>query len=343
VNNPAYLAAVEACKKFVDAPTRTIARHLCENRPKLFPTLEKARTCIRRIRGNNGNKSRKESTTKSMFRENGKAGAVTIPKSDAKEWNPLVLEGARRVGVLSDIHVPYHDKRAVETAIKECKRHRCDTIILNGDTLDFHGVSRFERDPEARSPAEEVRMTVKLMRYIQQQIPNARLIWKNGNHEDRWQKYIWENAPVIWQLQQCRLDGLLGYEYAEQTESDCVKLSAHGWEYVTDKLPILCGLLPILHGHELTAGSPVNPARGLYLRTSHTSLIGHHHATSQHTQADMFGREVATWSTGCLCDMRPLYMPFNRWNHGFAICDVSQDGSFDLRNLRISDGKIRAS
>lgn len=333
--------AREMCEKFPETPSRTLARMLCENRPKLFTKLETARETVRRIRGNMGNDSRRKSSDKTSFRPNGKAGAVTMPDPVVETWEPLRVDG--RVGVLSDIHVPYHDKSALETAVKECKRHKCDTVILNGDTIDFYGISRFEKDPEARQPGEEIRNTVQLMRWLRQQLPNARLIFKEGNHDERWAKYCWANAPVLWQLRQCRLDGVLGWEHADQTDNESTKLERYGWEYLGEKRPIMAGRLPILHGHEINAASPVNPARGAWLRTSHTVLIGHLHTTSQHTQPDLWHDETATWSAGCLCGLRPMYARVNRWNHGFALVDVAADGSFDLRNLRIADGKVRAS
>lgn len=340
---PLGIAAREACEKFPNEPTRTIARMLHEQRPKLFPSIDKARDTVRHIRGNKGKRHREETADKSSFRPPGKAGQVMMPDPVVETWEPLRIEGPARIGVLSDIHVPYHDRSALETAIKECKRHKCDTIVLNGDTIDFYGISRFEKDPERRTPTEEIRDAVQLMRWIQSQFPKARLIFKTGNHDERWDKYCWANAPVLWSLRQCRLDGVLGNEFAEQTGNDSTKLERYGWEYLSDKRPILAGQLPILHGHELNANSPVNPARGAWLKTSHTVLIGHLHTPSQHVQPDLWHGETSTWSTGCLCGLRPLYAPVNRWAHGFAIVDVDTDGEFNVRNLRITAGRIRAS
>lgn len=342
--SPAHPVAREACAKFPDTPSRTLARMLCEQRPKLFPNVQAARAMIQYIRGNIGTAKYKLAADKSLFRPNGKAGEVLMPEPVVETWEPLRIEGPARVGVLSDIHVPYHDKSALETAVKECKRHKCDVVLLNGDTIDFYGISRFEKDPERRTATEEIRDAVQLMRWIQSVFPKARLIWKNGNHDERWEKYCWANAPVLWSLKQCRLDGVLGYEYADQTGNEATKLDRYGWEYVTDKRPIMAGRLPILHGHELPGGgSPVNPARGAYMRTAHTVLIGHLHRSSQHTEPNMFHEEVACFSTGALCGMYPAYARVNKWNSGFALVDVAADGEFDVRNLRIADGKVRAS
>lgn len=338
------IAAREACEKFPDVETRTLARMLAKDRPKLFPTIDKARCAIRYVRGNCGAKCRVRATDKSQFRPPGKAGQVTMPEPVVETWEPLRIEGPARVGVLSDIHVPYHDRTALETAVKECKRHRCDTIIINGDLIDFCGISRFEKDPEVRQPAEEIRNTAQLMLWLRQQFPKARLIYKEGNHCARWSVFIWKNAPVLWQLQQVRLPNVLGWEMADATGNESVKLEKYGWEHVHDKRMILCGKLPMLHGHEARISGGINPARAAYLKTSHTVLIGHLHKTSQHTESGIFFDECATFSTGCLCSLRPSYMPYgHRWNHGFAIIDVQNNQEFDVRNHRIADGKVRAS
>ena len=116
-------------------------------------------------------------------------------------------------------------------------------------------------------------------------------------------------------------------------------------ELVSDKRIVLAGNLPILHGHEKGNGisSPVNQARGAYMRLHHTVLEGHGHRTSIHSEPDMMGTETVCFSTGCLCDLRPAYAPLNKWNHGAAVVDVRQDGQFDVENFRIAAGKVRTS
>jgi hypothetical protein len=43
---------------------------------------------------------------------------------------------------------------------------------------------------------------------------------------------------------------------------------------------------------------------------------------------------------GCLCDLSPDYAIVNRWNHGFAIVDIDEDGSFEVHNHKIIDGRV---
>jgi hypothetical protein len=123
-------------------------------------------------------------------------------------------------------------------------------------------------------------------------------------------------------------------------------LDKHGVELVEDQRPVMLGKLPVLHGHELPKGmaAPVNVARGAFLRTLSTVLVGHSHRTSNHAESDMWHREVATWSTGCLCDLRPDYARINRWNWGFAVATVHERGAFDVHNYRVmNDGTVRSA
>ena len=168
---------------------------------------------------------------------------------------------------------------------------------------------------------------------MRKHFPKARIVFKAGNHDERWDSYVWANASLLAGLDELRLPAML-------------KMEEHGIEYVADKRIIKAGLLTILHGHELPKGlaSPVNPARGVFLRLGTPGLIGHGHRSSVHAQSNVDKDEVVCWSTGCLCGLHPLYAPINAWNLGFATIDVHSDGTYDVENLRIANGyKIRQS
>jgi hypothetical protein len=161
--------------------------------------------------------------------------------------------------------------------------------------------------------------------------PKARMVFKKGNHCERWDKYIWLKAPELWDLPACRLENIL---HADK----------YGIEFVGDQRPVMAGSLPIFHGHELPKGisSPVNPARGAFMRTLHTVLIGHLHRSSTHAEPDMWNSETTCWSQGCLCDRNPEYARINKWTHGYAVVDVDKSGDFNLHNFKIAaGGKVR--
>jgi len=41
-----------------------------------------------------------------------------------------------------------------------------------------------------------------------------------------------------------------------------------------------------------------------------------------------------------LCELHPLYMPINKWSHGFAIQTTMPDGDFEVDNKKIIDGRV---
>lgn len=295
-------------------------------------TLHQARLRITRQLGTQGEKNRKNMPT-NIGRAPRQAGVdYKLPPTVARPWTPYVLDVVGRVGILSDVHVPYHDEVAVRAAVDHLVEIGIDALVLNGDIADFYTLSRFMKDPRQRDFAGELEAVREFIGWLRQTFPKIPIVYKAGNHEERWQHYIWQHAP---ELSRDRLTSLQAW----------LHLDEHGVELVEDQRPVMCGKLPVLHGHELPKGvaAPVNPARGAFMRTLSTTLVGHSHRSSGHAESDMWHDETFCWSTGCLCDLTPEYARINRWNHGFAVATVHDDGDFDVANLRIAGGVVRSS
>lgn len=315
-----------------DAPARTLARRVV-NECKGAITVEQARQRVLRVVGQHGGPSRSQTPDKSLYRPARKAGQhAPLPASRAESWAPYHLNITGKVGVVSDIHCPYHDETALRAAIGHLKGEKIDCLLLNGDWADFYSVSRHEKNPRHRNLSRELDETKAMLRWVREQFPGIPIVAKLGNHEERWEKWLWQHAPEISDSPIMGLDHWL--DFADL-----------GIALVKDKRIIMAGHLPILHGHEKGNGisSPVNQARGAYLRLHHTVLEGHGHRTSSHSEPDMFGSETVCWSNGCLCDLRPAYAPLNKWNHGFAMVETRPGGEFDVANMRVVDGRVRSS
>lgn len=324
----ARLKAEELCAKFPEQSSLGLARRLKNEHPKSFSSIDSARSMIRSLRGNIGEAKRE----RAKFRkEPGKAGQLQkCPPSLAEKWDSVYLGSGIKVGIISDTHIPYHDQSAVETAVKDLKRRKLDVLLINGDFSDFYQVSRWQKDPHHRKFSEELKLVKEALGWLRKEFgKKCRIVYKMGNHEERWDHFIWNRAPEIYDIQNIQISGLL-------------ELDKYGIELVDNQRIIYAGKLPILHGHELgnSIFSPVNPARGAYLRTHHTVLVGHSHQTSEHADPNMMQEVHNVWSTGCLCNLRPGYRRINRWNHGHAFVDVAQDGNFRVENKKIIEGKV---
>jgi len=304
-----------------DMPTMKLARIIYQDNPLLFNSLETARTALRSIEGKSGSRTAIRKDIDARPRN-----PYNLPQSDEAVYEPYNLD-AKRLLVLSDIHIPYHSIDALTCAFDYAKGEKPDAILLNGDTLDFFGLSRFAKDPKARSFAHELKTFKEFMDILKKTF-NAKIYLKIGNHEERYFHFLWMKAHEIVGVEEFELENI-------------IKSRAEGIEIIKDKRIMKAGDLNIIHGHEFGGSvfSPVNIARGLFLKGKVSAMQGHNHCTSSHVERDMNGGVVKTWSLGCLCELHPAYLPINKWNHGFSIVDI--DGqNFNVRNFTINKGEI---
>jgi predicted phosphodiesterase len=325
--------AVKLLEQFPSAHTLTLARIAYDKNPLVFLSLESARSVFRGLRGAGGKRNRDACTVTRFLREPQRPGDPfrRIPNglNHFNDWGAVQINERSKIAVLSDIHIPYHDRVAVVTALKHAKRSGADTVLLNGDTVDFFSISRWEKDPRKRNLGREIKTAREFIRTVRELFPKARIIFKVGNHEDRWESYLSVKAPELLSMEEFQLDAVL-------------ELNKCGVEYVAECRPIRLGRLNVMHGHEykFAISNPVNAARGLFLRAKAYAMCGHFHQKSEHSENNVEGKSIATWSTGCLCDMHPDYAPLNNWTHGFAMVHVFSDGKFEVQNHKISGGKV---
>lgn len=324
--------AREYRKKYPKKPHLALARILYNENKTLYKDVEDARGKLRYIAGKTGAKNRKNlgEVGKEFVEDTPRAyNPYKLPDSDETSYEPYILQGHKRAAILSDIHAPYHNIEAITKALDFLKKDKPDVVIINGDMWDFHGLSRFLKDPRKKNIPDEINIGVQLLQVVEK-VLKCRLIFRKGNHEDRYEHYMWQKLG--------ELNGLEEFEF-----ENIIKKRLPDITVIGDKKIIKLNELNLLHGHEFATSvfSPVNIARGLYLRAKANAMQGHNHATSSHTESDINGRVVTTWSVACLCELHPAYMPINKWNHGFAVVDLDANKvDFEVRNKTIIKGKV---
>ena len=323
-----YEIGIEYRQKYgMQMPTLTLARIMYNENIELFINVDAARSVLRYLEGKRGEKDKKCIKNKDfIMHEERPKNPWKLPESDEAKYEPYILK-AKKLAVLSDIHVPYHSISALECALDKIYEEKPDAILLNGDTVDFYGLSRFQKDPRKRSVAHELQALNEFLDILKQF--EAKIIYKLGNHCERYEMYLMHKAP--------ELLGISDFEF-----KNLLKAGERKMDVVGEKRIIKANKLNIIHGHEYpSVFSPVNIARGLYMKGKVSAMQGHNHQTSEHTETDMNGKSVTAWSLGCLSELNPAYMPLNKWNHGFAIVDLSENGEdFHVKNYRIHKGKI---
>jgi predicted phosphodiesterase len=321
---------VEYIKKFPTTPNLTLARLIYKENKNLFNNVEAVRSYIRTVKGKNGTINKVYAVAEVKQDADGLKNPFDILPDGMKsfdDWEPVLVDGTN-VLVLSDIHIPYHNSEALNAAIKYGKSKKVDTVILNGDIADFYSVSHFIRDPRKVNFEHELEVLKLFLIEIRLAFPKARIIYKVGNHEERFEIYCKVKAPELF--------GMGWTTYSNITGADLLDI-----EIVKDKRIIKIGKLNVIHGHEFgkMVFDPVNPARGFYQRGKECCLGGHLHRTSEHVETSMNGQVIGCWSTGCLCDVRPEYAPMNKWNLGFSIVTQNEKG-FRVHNHKIIDGEV---
>jgi predicted phosphodiesterase len=326
--------AREVLRDHPAADSRTLARLLHEKYPHHFSSIEVARSKIRYLRGAHGSRHRKVIADKTDFRKHGKPKTIHFPKGLRQVHSPMKIRQKGKFLVLSDLHIPYHCEQALESALRAGIDAGCEHLVLNGDFIDFYRLSRWDQDPRARNPEEELKVGAEVLGELNKHFgPDSVRVFKVGNHEQRYHSYLYQRAPALVGIEDFRLDRIL-------------PIKEHKWRFVHSKQEYHLGKLPMLHGHELPRGltDPVNIGRGVYLRVAGTAMVGHWHRTSTHVETTGIDeRLVPCYSLGCLCDLKPEYATINRWNHGFAIVTVGERGNYQVQNKIIHDGEVFAT
>lgn len=317
-------------KNFPNTPTLTLAKKLYNEHPTVFKNVEDARTKLRYRRGQTGETSRKATGHKAedlKFDYN----PFKLPKSYAKDRKPFRLPASDdNILFISDLHVPYHNIEALTAAIKYGLKQKINTIFINGDLIDFHQISRFEKDIYKRSVKQEFDAARAILAQLRAIFPKAPIYWLKGNHDIRWEMFLKAKAPEIFDDEYFWLEERLG-------------LNALNVKILDDKTLVKIGKLSVTHGHHVMKGffAPVNSARGVYMKAKQSTIIGHVHKVSEHTETDMDGKIITTWSTGCLCELKPDYSPLvSNYAHGFAHITREPNGDYTVINKRILSGKI---
>jgi predicted phosphodiesterase len=246
-------------------------------------------------------------------------------KEDISMWQSAII--------ISDLHIPFHDKKAVEVTTAFIRDYQPDALIINGDLLDFWEVSSFDKDPRiGTSFKEELEMGRKYLKYLREILPNSKIKYLEGNHEFRLKKYIMKNAA--------ELSGLEGLSVEEQLglyglNIEYIQLPPGLSRYDHNDLKI--GDLYI--GHYNIARKHAGYSAKALMENLGVSLIqAHTHKQGLSSKRLRDGRELIAIESGCLCNLEPNYVKFPNWQHGLVVAMFKKNSPrFQVYPIRIAD------
>ncbi len=198
--------------------------------------------------------------------------------------------------VVNDVHVPYHDKTAIALACKVLAWWKPDTLIYNGDLLDFYDLSRYDKNPgrQYRLQDEIDLFHTDVVAPINHAVgKKCRKVFLPGNHEARLQKFLMAH-PELFSLRDLELRNVL-------------KLTNYDIEYAAYSVQF-GDVLEVSHGTRVNKWAGMSAKAEQELRRySMSTITGHVH------RSGTFKTKVGdTWKTGqespCLCTLTPEYM-----------------------------------
>lgn len=214
--------------------------------------------------------------------------------------------------VINDLHIPYHDEKAVNLVFDCIIDIQPQYLILNGDILDFYGCSKFEKKPDRFIMLqEEIDIFYRKFKNLRKSIPNTEIHYNLGNHEQRMTKIMMAN-PGLYNLDVLTPETLL--------KLDKLDIISHKNKFT------LNGFI-FYHGDVVRKESSYSAKEEYIQHNSQTGMSAHTHrlGTYYHT----YDKNVGYWyENGCLCTLEPEYFkdPTKaNWQHGFSIVEFYDD------------------
>ena len=73
-------------------------------------------------------------------------------------FEPFIVPKAyKKTLLIADLNSRFFDKQALMKAVKYGIKEKCDSVIINGDFMDFYSFSRFDKTPSIKKHFEEER------------------------------------------------------------------------------------------------------------------------------------------------------------------------------------------
>lgn len=229
---------------------------------------------------------------------------------------------------MGDVHVPFQNAPSLLALRRFMKAFMPDRIYLVGDIMDFYAVSSFDKDPERITGLQdEIDQTIQLLSTIRREHSNTKIIYLEGNHEARLQRYLYKH-PEISSLNALSMNNLLS-------------LRALDIDWIKQTTSHIYHKFIIEHG-DIVRQQSAYTARAQLEKRGLSGLSGHTHRLGTHYHSDMSGDYV--WcENGCLCELNPEYVVGKpNWLNGFSVgyFKHGRDNRFSIEQIPIIKGKI---
>jgi len=204
-----------------------------------------------------------------------------------------------------------------------------DTLVLNGDFLDFWELSRFEKDPTLKDRLpDEFKVAHKILGSFRKILPKARIIYIEGNHSFRLKKFLMSSAPDLYGIEGISLPDFLhfkeyGIEWVGTPEG------ATSWQDTYVRF----GELYIGHFNKVSQNSAYT-AKGLVEKYGVSIIQNHVHRGGMFYKRLLNGKTLVGVENYCMCDLSPNYVSTPNWESGWSVV-YTHKNSFDIVPIHV--------
>jgi metallophosphoesterase superfamily enzyme len=218
-------------------------------------------------------------------------GKLKRQKAKTKSRTPKAMETAV---IIPDIQVgyydysieptivdlqPIHDEKAISIGLAVISDLQPELIVMNGDNLDFEEVGKYDKSKAyERMLQPAIDRMAEFLRQLREAAPTARIVWIEGNHEKRLQKYLNERAPALVGIRKGRVSGEGRAKYPVISVSELCRVEDFDVEYLVGYPASRFSInknLYVIHGDKVNSSGST---AGKYLPSISQSVIyGHIH------------------------------------------------------------------
>lgn len=238
-----------------------------------------------------------------------------LPSPSTYLGRRLEQPAVRKVLVIPDNHIPYHDPAAIELQLRCIEVAAPDVVVIIGDYIDNYDLSDFTRNPERKLAfRDELDAANWELDRLVAASHNAEILYFMGNHEARLERYIAKRAPELGGLVQ--LDKLL------RLEERGIRSIPYGESHAIGRIHF---------SHEFGYAGKNAPQQSL-AGTGHCCVFGHSHAAGVAYGGFSTGERHVAMACGWGGDYESLAFSYKRkaaakreWVHGIGWCEIEVD------------------
>lgn len=236
--------------------------------------------------------------------------------------------------VINDLHIPFEDDKAVKLVLKFIKKIKPDQIFLNGDVLDCFSLSKFPKPLYIQTAMyEEIAKVEDFLDKLRKVAPKAKIDYIFGNHENRFDKHLYDRSPEFYRLKGSSLEEQLQLE-----DRDIVAHNSHNRENFIRYGHLLIGHFNKVSKHSAYTAKALLDDYCMSLIQAHTHRGGIHFKTT-------YKDTMVAVENFCLCSVDPHWVKKPNWQLGLSVVHTDKETDqfhiipIPIINYRILYGK----